>query len=466
MSSIKLAVILLFAFAVLLGAATFYESGAGTEEAQRLIYKTLWFDFLLFILGLNVACAALSRFPWRKRQIGFAVTHMGILIILIGAVITRQFGLEGQLTLMEGERADHFLLDDITFSVSIPRLNLHREFDPWFIEKPIPDGKRIEYKAGESGLVCYVNRFFFNPRVVDTVTGDGAEDNPAVYVNLFHRNETTTNMRKWLLVDDPERNSLDLEVAELRFRRAASQEDFQRQLNSNEAESKPNNLVMLFLDPDENIYYWASNAEGQSASGTVNVGEAFDTTWGELQLIIDAFYSKAKVTETIIDERHSAFDPHRPPMAKIRLEYKGDSLDEYVSFNSTQTFNIAGELCNIYFGRRRIPMGFALQLIDFDAKPYPGTNRPSRFQSRVTMIDPGKNVEREELIYMNHPLKYNKYKVYQSSYQLGRNGQPDKSYFTVARAPGTPVIYAGSTILILGMFVMFTTRRWLQRNSS
>jgi cytochrome c biogenesis protein ResB len=90
-------------FAILLGVATFYESSTSTEAAQRLIYKSAWFDFLIFFLGVNVLCAALSRLPWKKRQFGFVITHLGIIIILVGSLITRKFGVEGQLALLEGK---------------------------------------------------------------------------------------------------------------------------------------------------------------------------------------------------------------------------------------------------------------------------------------------------------------------------------------------------------------------------
>src|SRR5690606_22786196 len=84
LASIKLAVILLVVFAVLLSWATVLESKHSTDYVQRLIYQTFWFDLFLFFLGLNVLFSALSRMPWKKRHTGFLVTHLGILVILLG----------------------------------------------------------------------------------------------------------------------------------------------------------------------------------------------------------------------------------------------------------------------------------------------------------------------------------------------------------------------------------------------
>ena len=40
---------------------------------------------LLAFLGDNILCAALIRYPWKKRQTGFVITHAGLLILLAGS---------------------------------------------------------------------------------------------------------------------------------------------------------------------------------------------------------------------------------------------------------------------------------------------------------------------------------------------------------------------------------------------
>jgi len=54
------------------------------------------------LLGLNVLCAAVVRFPWKKSQIGFLVTHAGILVLMLGAVLTRVAGIDANLPVFEG----------------------------------------------------------------------------------------------------------------------------------------------------------------------------------------------------------------------------------------------------------------------------------------------------------------------------------------------------------------------------
>ena len=61
------------------------------------------FALLLAFLGANILCAALIRFPWKKRQTGFVITHAGLLVLLAGSWYSLQHADEGQLGMLEGE---------------------------------------------------------------------------------------------------------------------------------------------------------------------------------------------------------------------------------------------------------------------------------------------------------------------------------------------------------------------------
>jgi cytochrome c biogenesis protein ResB len=129
LSSIKLALPLILVILVLLAAGTVVESRYSAAEAQRLVYGAWWFSLVLFLLGLNVFCSAISRFPWKKHQTGFVVTHLGTLVILAGSFITQQYGLEGQVALIEGEEAHVFQTDKplnvpLPFSLGLVKFNL------------------------------------------------------------------------------------------------------------------------------------------------------------------------------------------------------------------------------------------------------------------------------------------------------------------------------------------------------
>ncbi len=120
-ASVRLAVVLLLALTVAILAGVLVEGAYGARTARRVVYASLWFDALLGLLGLNVLAAAVVRYPWPKRLLGFVATHAGILVLLCGSFVTRHGATEGSLTLAEGEAADVFVLDEqVRLAVTAP----------------------------------------------------------------------------------------------------------------------------------------------------------------------------------------------------------------------------------------------------------------------------------------------------------------------------------------------------------
>jgi ResB-like family len=113
LASLKLAVISISTLAGTLAYATFFESKHGGVAAQEYIYRSPGFAILLAFLGMNILCAALIRYPWKKRQTGFVVTHAGLLILLAGSFYSVRTADEGQVGMIEGDvkselvRSDH-----------------------------------------------------------------------------------------------------------------------------------------------------------------------------------------------------------------------------------------------------------------------------------------------------------------------------------------------------------------------
>lgn len=118
LASLKLAVIVILSLAAILSAATILESWYGMRGAHLLVYGQLWFYAVLFLLGLNVFCAALSRYPWKPHQTGFVITHLGILVLLGGSWLTAQFGVDGNLPVIEGDKGNEVLLADSLLTLS------------------------------------------------------------------------------------------------------------------------------------------------------------------------------------------------------------------------------------------------------------------------------------------------------------------------------------------------------------
>jgi len=116
-ASLKMAVVLIFAAAAALGWATFVESAYGTPAVHFGLYGTWWFTALCSALALTIFCAATIRYPWKRHQTGFVITHIGLLTLLFGCLLSRQGGIDAQMPITEGtmnstayEGSQHFEL--------------------------------------------------------------------------------------------------------------------------------------------------------------------------------------------------------------------------------------------------------------------------------------------------------------------------------------------------------------------
>jgi hypothetical protein len=150
MSSLTLAMLSIGSLAATLVYATFFESWYGAGAAQQYIYRAPGFAILLAFLGMNILCAALIRYPWKKRQTGFVVTHVGLLTLLVGSYYSVRTADEGQVGMLEGDvRGELVRIDDPV--IRIWEIDPHtrertREFDlpfrpgpfEWGAAKPRP----------------------------------------------------------------------------------------------------------------------------------------------------------------------------------------------------------------------------------------------------------------------------------------------------------------------------------------
>lgn len=201
-ASLKLAVVLIAACVIVLAWATIVESylGDASKPAHYGFYRTWWFFALNALLGLNVLCAALDRFPWKqylagllgsfpgrlilgsfvvmlwlssalvawsslqhrlapqfgpgamwwfsvfgaclagslialavanvlyamavhlwwkRRQAGFLITHVGILVLLLGSLLTYCGGIDAQLAVFEGEAQWRAVQDSQSLKLAI-----------------------------------------------------------------------------------------------------------------------------------------------------------------------------------------------------------------------------------------------------------------------------------------------------------------------------------------------------------
>ncbi len=107
-AGLRLAVLTLVALAAVLSACTLYEKKYGSLAAAEIAYRSPIFLGLMGLLGLNILASAVVRYPWKRSQAWFVVTHAGLLTLLTGALLSYRGSVDGMMKLTEGEVTDSF----------------------------------------------------------------------------------------------------------------------------------------------------------------------------------------------------------------------------------------------------------------------------------------------------------------------------------------------------------------------
>ncbi len=129
-----------------------------------------------------------------------------------------------------------------------------------------------------------------------------------------------------------------------------------------------------------------------------------------------------------------------------------------------QSFVHEGHTYVLAMRPRRIYLPYSLTLKKFSHDVYAGTDIPKNFSSLVRLENPSKGEDREVLIYMNQPLRYDGKAFYQASFGKGDT----LSILQVVSNPGWLLPYIACVLVGVGLIVHFalSLRRGLRRRAA
>ncbi|NEQ42432.1 MAG: cytochrome c biogenesis protein ResB [Leptolyngbya sp. SIOISBB] len=237
LGSIRLAVPLLAAIALILIGATFYESEVGSATVQREIYKSAWFGALMFALAVNLGISTLSRFPWKgPRKIGFALTHWGLVVIIAGSAAVIHLSTEGMLLVRTDSgpgnqiRVEGDLLEVVAPDQTSQQTDI-------FIK---PDGSVHPQQLGELSLLGYSDNTMKTVQFVEM----GAVENLAVKVQL-HSDRMGQTLDRWLAIAPAGYSQMDIGPAHLELLPAQNDTELQQLLSPPQVDGSPLGKVLL-----------------------------------------------------------------------------------------------------------------------------------------------------------------------------------------------------------------------------
>ncbi|MEW6279006.1 MAG: cytochrome c biogenesis protein ResB [Candidatus Eremiobacterota bacterium] len=550
-ASIKLAVVELLALAVILAVATFYESLYDTRTAQHLVYSSGWFAAFLAVLWVNIFCATAIRYPWKAYQTGFVITHVGILTLLVGSLLTMMFGVDGQMAVEEGGKSDRVTLDRPVLLFGDEGRSME-EIEAEFRWDPPREGREVRYPL-PNGCVAVVDRYLHRARPETRYVASPGGD-PAVRLQF---DSSRIHMDQWLtptmgtvelgpaqvrfslaseaeaarllkgLPPGPERGEIQLLIQDEPFRvpvtrllegavevgdgyrvrvlrhlpdarvednqlvsrsdkplnpcveleirnREGSLETYYLfaalpQLNTKFRQTGPpfpirllysfdppqaekKHSLDLILTPSRKLFYRLSSGR----SGEFRMQEKVATGWMDIQISLKDFVSEARSETTYHPVELPKGQKEGPPPA-IRMRLEGGRSQAPFWLQQGDVQEVRGPENKpflIGYSLETVPVGFELELLDFEIGYDPGTRNPASYRSTVRVEG------REQVVQMNEPLQKNGFTLFQSSYQEVPDG-PWISVFSVARDPGIVWKYTGSILLVGGIFTMFYLKPYL-----
>jgi len=362
LSSLRLTVTLLAISMVLIFVATLSQVHLGIHEVQALFFRSwiAWWDvvpggkkfslpmpggtLLGILLIINLLAAHGARFKLRWNRAGMLVIHSGILIMLLGEILTGLLGKEAQMPIDEGETANYSVF-------------------PREIELAVTS---LDGTGTETVTAIPQGRL-----------KDGAEfamDGYTLKIHSYYRNSD--------------------------------------------------------IVPDEK-----ATGEFERTRATEGFGKRYAV--------------KSKSRETKMDRRDlsAAFVEIIPDGSK--------PLGRWLLSNALkgeETFAVGTKAWKMSIRQRRLYHPFSIRLLDFSHDRYLGTNVPKNFSSKVRIINQETGEDREDLIYMNHPLRYAGLTFYQS----GFDNNDTTSIFQVVRNPVWTLPYVSCAMVGFGLLWVFS----------
>jgi len=148
----------------------------------------------------------------------------------------------------------------------------------------------------------------------------------------------------------------------------------------------------------------------------------------------------------------------------LKANNKSYSLYLYGAEAQATSVKIAGQDYFFILRHRRFPLPFEIRLDHFKAEFHPGTEMAKSYESLVTITTGA--LQRQVRIYMNNPLRYKDYTVYQASYDTDSTGR-QYSTLAVVKNYARVLPYIACLLVFFGLALHFLIQALMaKRNRS
>jgi cytochrome c-type biogenesis protein CcsB len=431
-------------FAAAIGGATFIENDFGTSAAQKVIFKAWWFELLLVLFGVTIIVNIFRFRMIQQRKWAVLMFHSAIIVIIIGAGVTRYFGFEGVMHIRENNSANSFLSSETFLKFEIKKDGATYNFDEKVLFASLGNND-FEDSYSFDGDLIHIKVKDFIPNPEQQLVTDNIDGKPTLKLvvagangreNYFLQEGSTKRIGNFTYnfqeTPIPGAINLKYEKGELLImtNKTLTLTVMATQVKDTlEADNSfhPLKLRALYTDGANNVVFPEFNPEAK--------------------VILESQDPKVKnesITAVVLDVSVNG-------ETQESLVYGNKGLPGTPSNLQFQNIQVA-----VAYGAKEVVVPFSVKLNDFILDKYPGTNSASSYASEVTVIDPMENVNMDYRIFMNNILDYDGYRFFQSSFDRDEKG----TYLSVnSDWWGTIISYIGYILLTLGMILTLFSRK-------
>ena len=436
--STQLMLVLLVLFPIAMGLGTFLESWYSTDAARIWIYNAWWFEALMLLLMVNFMGNIKKYNLLSREKLSVLILHLSFIFILLGAFVTRYIGDEGVMPIRENNISNSYLSEKTYLTVFI-------------------DGENegvTERKTLKSQLLLsdHVNNDF-------TINENFYNKNFSISFDDFRENVTEG------LVLDP------------------SGERYIKLVEAVDGNRREHYIKEGQISSIQNILFSFNSYQKGAINITSEAGEYFIESPFDAQFTIMSTQQNGNLSKDVKQplELRSLYqipgfqfvfpepalrgvfeivdaevtDREIEDALYLNLNYNGKTekvalLGGRGYVNSPKSFTIDDLDFHLSYGSNEVELPFSIQLNDFIAEKYPGTeNSYSSFMSKVTVQD---KETFDYDIFMNNILNYKGYRFFQASFDPDEKGtvlSVNNDFW------GTFITYAGYFLLYLSMMGIF-----------
>lgn len=431
----KAASIYIALFAISIGTATFIENDFGTSAAQKLIYKSWWFELLLLLFAGAIAYNIYTFKMIAQKKWALLLFHAAILLILLGSAITRYFSFEGVMHIRENGMANTFLSSDNYLKFKVVSDGKTYEFDePVLFASLGGNHWKKNYLVNSTLIEAEVKDFIPNP---GKKLSPGLQGRPILKMVVGG-----ANGREEYFISQGETKRIGQAIYNFSSSKIPNAFNIAYQDNR------------LTFDTDKAL---TETVMATQSTDTIYAGET------ARPLKLRALYSDGANSVVFSEFHEKAGLLMYSASPKVRndsqvavllgISVNGNAQETYVygsrGYEGRQETLHFDELSlTASYGSKTVTVPFFIRLNDFILDKYPGTNSASSYASEVTLLDESEHVSLDYRIFMNNILNHKGYRFFQSSFDRDEKG----TYLSVNHDFwGTTISYLGYALLTLGM---------------